>query len=124
MRPLLLALVLGAIPLAHAAQDVETEVSHLLSFVADSGCSFVRNGEEHSSEDAADHLRMKFKRGRRYVDTTEDFIDRLASESSWSGKPYTVQCGDSVEPSGAWLHRELATFRQSDSTTGGTTAEP
>ena len=124
MTRLLLSMLVAFSLAAHAEQDVDAEVAHLLVFVADSGCTFVRNGTEHSSQDAAEHLQMKFKRGRRYVDSAEDFINRLASESSWSGKPYTVQCGDSVEASGVWLHRELAAYRQSDSITTQATAGP
>ncbi len=91
--------------------DAEQEIDYLLDFVADSGCTFHRNGDDHGSADAAEHLRLKYRRGKRYADTAEDFIDRLASESSWTGKPYTVTCGERTEPSGRWLHRALADYR-------------
>lgn len=89
----------------------DREVEYLLRFVADSGCTFVRNGSEHSSTDAAEHLRMKYRRGRRYADTAEAFIDNLASESSWTGKSYQVICHGVAIPSGAWLHRALSDYR-------------
>lgn len=98
---------------AMSAEDqADAEIQHLLGFVAASGCTFVRNGDPHDSADAADHLRLKYDRGRRYADTAEHFIDRLASASSWSGEPYTVTCGAITEPSGEWLHRALAEYRQ------------
>ena len=55
---------------------VETEINALLEVVAKSGCDFKRNGTLHSSPDAAEHLALKYSRGQRYVETTENFIDR------------------------------------------------
>ena len=90
----------------------DAEIRYLLDYVADSGCVFLRNGDSHEAADAADHLELKYQRGRRYADTAEHFIDRLASQSSWSGKPYSVTCGATTEPSADWLHRALAEYRQ------------
>ena len=104
-------LILSLAALSHAGQSAEEEVQYLLGFVAESGCTFVRNGREHSAADAADHLALKYSRGRRYVNSAEDFIDRLASASSWSGKVYTVRCGEHTEPSSDWLHRALEAHR-------------
>lgn len=107
---LLLALVPGHGALADEA--AEREIDYLLAFVEQSGCIFVRNDTEHNSADAADHLRLKYSRGSRYVKSAEQFIDRLASESSWSGKPYTVTCDGRTETAGAWLHRALDDYRE------------
>jgi hypothetical protein len=96
-----------------ADDTTEREIDYLLTFVENSGCIFVRNDTEHDAADAADHLRLKYSRGRRYVNSAEQFIDRLASESSWSGKPYTVTCDGRTETAGAWLHRALADYRES-----------
>jgi len=87
------------------------EIEHLLEFVATSGCTFHRNGSDHDSVDAADHMRLKYGRGKHYADTAEHFIDRLASTSSWTGKPYTVTCSNQTEPSSEWLSRELHHYR-------------
>ena len=97
---------------ARAGDNTEAEIEYLLEYVAHSGCTFVRNGSEHDPADAADHLRLKYGRGARYVDSAEQFIDRLASESSWTGKPYSVNCRGRSEPSGQWLHRALAAYRE------------
>lgn len=106
----LLALLASGAALAEPEQ-AEREIDYLLGFVADSGCTFHRNGDDHASTAAAEHLRMKYRRAKRYAPTAEAFIDRLASESSWSGKPYTVTCGERTQPSGSWLHRALADYR-------------
>ena len=98
--------------IAHTGEETaDAEIQYLLTYVAGSGCEFVRNGDSHEAADAADHLRLKYNRGRRYADSAENFIDRLASQSSWSGETYTVTCGETTEPSGAWLHRALDEHR-------------
>ncbi len=90
----------------------EQEIEHLLGFVETSDCVFTRNDTAHSAEDAADHLRLKYRRGLRYIDSAEDFINRLASKSSWTGKPYTVQCGETSLSSQRWLEQALSAYRQ------------
>jgi hypothetical protein len=105
-----LALVFGAATLA----DTGSEVEALIARVAQSECTFIRNGSEHDAAEAADHLRLKYRRGKRYVDSAEQFIDRLASESSWSGKAYTLRCDGVTETSRAWLQRQLSLLRAAD----------
>jgi hypothetical protein len=58
-------------------------------------------------------MRMKYRRGKRYATTAELFIERLASKSSFSGKPYKIECpgGDTVL-SGDWLTARLQEYRQ------------
>lgn len=112
---LTLCLLMSMAPGAWAGQadDADREIQHLLTFVQDSGCNFNRNGDDHDSASAADHLRLKYRRGKRYADSAEHFIDRLASKSSWSGDLYTVSCEGKTQPSGPWFHRELERYRQS-----------
>lgn len=102
--------LLLALPAA-ADETTDREVQHLLQWVAASGCTFVRNGSEHDAADAADHLRLKYSRGGKYVNNADQFIERLASESSWTGKPYTVTCNGKTRPSGEWLQEELEAYR-------------
>jgi hypothetical protein len=98
---------------AEATAAADREIQQLLEFVQRSGCDFERNGTVHDSANAADHLRLKYSRGSRYVSTAEQFIDRLASKSSWSGKAYTVTCEGQVKPAGPWLHGALDNIRDS-----------
>ena len=96
-----------------ADEKTDTEVQYLLGYVENSGCTFHRNGSDHDSADAADHMRLKYRRGGKYVDTAEHFIDRLATESSWTGRKYTVTCDGHTQPSGEWLHKALDDYRAS-----------
>ena len=110
-RLLLPALIL-ALPLAHADSTTDTEIDHILDTVAASDCVFIRNGKEHGPEAAKDHLSLKRKRGARYFSTAEEFIERLASSSSWTGKLYYIRCpGEEQQPAGEWLTRALLEYR-------------
>ena len=86
---LAVALALPAGAIAGAAAD--QEVAYLLEFVASSGCTFIRNGDDHDAANAADHLRLKYNRGKRYADTAENFIDRLAEGDRRIGQAAKAQ---------------------------------
>jgi hypothetical protein len=102
------------LPLSALADTAAAEIEHLLSSIGRSDCVFVRNGKRHDADDAEDHLRMKLRRGKRYVTTAETFIERLASRSSMSKKPYYIECpGQEMTPSGEWLMQRLTELRES-----------
>lgn len=91
------------------------EISHLLSRLGASGCQFNRNGTWHDATKAVEHINTKYEylRKRNLVPSTEAFIERAASESSMSGKPYLVKCGSGPEtPSADWLRQELRRYRE------------
>ena len=90
------------------------EITHLFSHLKSSGCQFYRNGSWHTSSAAVSHLQRKYeyllKKG--LISTAESFVVQAARESSVSGKPYLVKCGDaSPVESGAWFNQELARYR-------------
>jgi len=94
------------------ADDQNPEIEYLLSSIGSSQCVFIRNGGRHSAEKAEEHLRMKYKRGRRYATSTEAFIERLASKSSMTRKLYMMECpGAEPEPTGTWLTQRLEELR-------------
>jgi hypothetical protein len=96
---------------ADVPEAADREIQYLLEFVAASNCVFNRNGGSHEPANAADHLRLKYRRGSRYVNSAEQFIDRLASESSWTGRDYTVICDGEELSTNGWLHRALEAHR-------------
>jgi len=116
MRFALISLVSTLILLSFGAraEEVPAEIDYLLTTVGSSDCVFIRNGKRHDAQDAEDHLRMKYRRGKRYAPTTEAFIERLASKSSMSKKLYQIECpGTEPVPSGDWLSQRLTEFRDS-----------
>jgi hypothetical protein len=113
---LLFTLVRGTMP-ALAAEPppaVQAEVNFLLGAIGTSGCRFQRNGDWHSAHDAQQHLRDKYEYlvARDRIDTTEQFIERVATKSSFSGQFYLVDCvGEPTLTSRQWLHHKLAQLR-------------
>ena len=114
MKFLVPVLVLAmSMPALAFADQAETESEYLISTVGQSGCTFIRNGSRHDAEDAASHMRLKYRRGKRYATSAELFIERLASKSSFSGKPYAIECpGSDAVPSGEWLTARLHEYRE------------
>lgn len=111
---LMLGLLLVPVARAEPPTKVQIEVNFLLGYIEGSRCEFYRNGTWHDSKMAQAHLRDKYKYlvARNLINTTEDFIDRAATESSMSGQPYQVRCnGGAAVTSKQWLSDELARFR-------------
>ena len=87
----LAALQARAAPPAHE----QTRIEKLISFVeGQKGMTFIRNGTEYSCADAAKFLRGKMESMGGEVKTAREFIERIASKSSMSGKPYEVKFAD------------------------------
>lgn len=94
------------------AQNSDTEIEYLLTAIGSSNCVFIRNGTRHPAKDAESHLRMKYGKTRRYIDDAAEFVTKLASESSWTGKPYILDCPDmETQTTKTWLSEKLAEYR-------------
>ena len=94
---ILLALLLCLVPIAAHAREAKQDarIGHLIGAVEElKGAVFIRNGTEYNTKDAAAHLRMKLGKAGDRVKTAEEFIDGLASKSSFSGKPYQIRKAD------------------------------
>ena len=92
----------------------DTEINYLIQAVGNSGCDFLRNGTEHSPKDAESHMRLKYKNGKRWAGSAEQFIERLATKSSWTGKPYYLLCkGKQPQLSSTWMTDQLSAYRAS-----------
>jgi hypothetical protein len=109
------------VPVGHADEVMDTEIDYILNAVAASDCVFIRNGKEHGPESAKDHLNMKRRRGKKYYSNADEFIENLASSSSWSGKPYHIRCGDEeAQLAKDWFDTVLSQYRAY----GGTPTAP
>lgn len=114
----LMLLPLGLSPIQSAWADpppmAQLEINHLLTFVAQSGCEFYRNGSWYDAKTAEAHIHYKYDYlvARDLVSSAEDFIDESATKSSFSGEPYAVKCnGRDPVASSQWLRDELARYR-------------
>lgn len=102
---------------AHAAPvppPVRAEIDALLARLETSACEFQRNGTWYKADEARAHLlrKLEYLEEKSLVATTEQFIERGASTSSRSGKPYFVRCGSAAPvESGPWLRERLEAAR-------------
>lgn len=123
MKQIIIWAFLGAAVPAIAAESHATarnEIDHLIGYLASSGCEFNRNGSWYSASSAVSHLKRKYEylADRDLAPTAEAFIERAASESSASGKPYLVRCSGHPEvKSAVWFSAELAKFREASNNT-------
>ena len=88
------------------------EIEFLLSFVANSECVFIRNGQEHQSLQASEHLAKKYNYAKSRIKTPEDFIAKIASRSSMSKKPYHVRCEEKELLAEQWFTDALISHRE------------
>ena len=72
------------------------------------GAVFIRNGSEYDGAKAAAHLRDKLDYAGARIKTAEQFIDKLASASSMTGKPYKIRFADGhTVDSAVYFHEQL-----------------
>lgn len=104
----------GAAAATPNAARVQQEIDRLFIVLGASGCEFQRNGRWHDAEQAASHLDRKrdYLVRKGLVTDAESLIERAASESSLTGRPYLVKCpGAGTVTSRAWLMQKLAEIR-------------
>jgi hypothetical protein len=112
---LALALIAPGVALAAPSDTARREIAGLIGALDGSSCRFQRNGSWHDAADARAHLQRKYdyllKKDK--VDTAEQFIERAASQSSMSGKPYRIACPGQPEQTAAmWFGARLKALRQ------------
>jgi hypothetical protein len=99
---------------AFSEDQAEVEIEYLLSFVAESGCVFIRNGTEHQSREASKHLMKKYNYAKSRISSPELFVSRIASRSSMTKKAYVVRCEGEEMKAGRWLTDALIAYRGSN----------
>lgn len=70
------------------------KIKYLLGHTSLSEYSFDRNGRVYNGTRTARHLRKKYFQRFDKVRTAQDFIDKVASISTASGRPYRALPGD------------------------------
>lgn len=96
---------------SYASVDYKIEIRHLLSYIENSQCTFIRNGSSHDAVNAKKHIEKKYNYLESRIDTTEGFIKYTATKSSISGKQYKVMCAGKDYLVGQWLSDELRQYR-------------
>ena len=96
----------------YAIADDNREIEFLLSFVAGSDCIFIRNGKEYQGNEASEHLARKYDYAKGRIRSAENFINKIASKSSMTRKPYLVRCSGKEMLAGEWFSEALALYRE------------
>jgi hypothetical protein len=116
-RELLVAvwLALGLSLSAQAAEPSSTDAAKIEYLIVSIGAldqaQFIRNGTPHDATSAAAHLRRKLKAAGSRVRSAADFIDKCASSSSVTGKPYRIRFSDGREVDAKeFLNQKLAEY--------------
>ncbi len=96
-----------AAPLAPLTEPAKIDAL-IRAVEARSDLQFLRNDNAYSAREAAFHLRTKLAFAGAQIKTADDFIDRLATGSSTTGRPYLVRFIDGkLIPSAEFLRGEL-----------------
>ncbi len=92
------------------------KIEYLIKQVKDlKKAKFIRNDQEYDAPSAATFLRRKWANDPS-IKTAEDFIAKIATKSSTSGKPYLIRFQEGKETKSAdWFQAELQKrFKKSD----------
>lgn len=91
-------------------EKIEALIKHLEGL---KDATFIRNGRDYNAKTAARFLRGKWDANEKEIKTASDFIEKAASVSSTTGKPYLIRFKDGREVKcGDYLRDELKKFSQ------------
>ncbi|MER3441527.1 MAG: hypothetical protein C4296_09160 [Gemmataceae bacterium] len=99
-------LALGADPLPVAEKNkIEALIEHIENL---RDATFVRNDRSYDAKTAARFMRGKWEANKADIKSARDFVDKVASVSSTTGKPYLIRFKDGKEvKSGTYLLQVL-----------------
>ncbi len=92
---LLVILVFSSMALADDASKTDTEIKFIMDHVKNSSFIFIRNGKEHSAEDAYKHMMKKYKYFKDKINSAEKFIELTLTKSTMTGEKYKIKLSES-----------------------------
>jgi hypothetical protein len=92
---------------------LKQKIRYLINYVSHSQVKFIRNGNEYTSVEAAEHIEKKYLHYKEEIKTAEDFIRLAATKSLLSGKSYLVVTlqGEQIQTN-AWLLGVLTDYQK------------
>jgi hypothetical protein len=94
-------------------RENDETISYLLTFVATSDCTFIRNGQAYNGRQASMHMQDKRRYFKNQIVTPEDFIRLAATKSLQTGQPYMVRTKDGQElRCDEWMKSILKGYRK------------
>jgi hypothetical protein len=114
---ILLATMFMLTALAAEPEPLSKTVEYLIAAAEKSEVKFIRNGDEHTGKEAAEHMRRKYNHFKKEIKTPEDFITKCATKSELSEKPYMIKKPDGTSvKSEDWMKALLEEHRKAVST--------
>jgi len=116
--PIILCAAALALPLsATAGERSVKEAEKIEALIAavehQTDAAFIRNNQAYDSTVAAEFLRRKWRAQTFRVGSAEDFIEKVGSFSSTSGRPYLIRFRDGREIAcSVFLRAELAKLQR------------
>jgi hypothetical protein len=112
-----IAVILAATVIAEDGrprENTDETIEYLLTFVAKSDCTFIRNGQSYAGKPASMHMRDKRRYFKDQIMTPEDFIRLAATKSVQTGQPYMVRTKEGKElRCDEWMKKVLREYRKS-----------
>ena len=93
---LIAALFVSSAAAAGDADQTNVEIKFLIDHVKNASFIFIRNGKEHSAEDAYNHMMKKYNYFKDKIDSTEKFIELTLTKSTMTGEKYKIKLPDST----------------------------
>ena len=91
-------------------QKIEALISAVEGFHE---ATFIRNGKAYTAVDAARFLRGKWQAREAEIRSASDFIEKVGSFSSTTGKPYLIRFRNGREiPSALFLREQLSKIKK------------
>ena len=118
--PIVFCTTAAAQPLSATAEELPAEeagrITALIAAVERmTDAAFIRNGQPYGAAAAAEFLRRKWRHRELEVRSANDFIEKVASFSSMTGKPYLIRFSDGREtPCSIFLRTELSILRKKE----------
>lgn len=114
MKNIIIIFVLFVLTLPAIADDeqMQSEIDHLITYIQNSNCQFIRNGKAHTPDEAIQHILKKYDHFKARINATEEFIELCATKSILSKQLYQIGCPDrKLVESKPWLLMKLKRIR-------------
>ncbi len=116
LRLAIFSLAIACINAATPGESLDRTINYLLSYIATSHATFIRNGTTHTPAEGAEHVKAKYEHFKKEIKTPEDFIRLAATKSLLSGQPYLVKPdGGKERRLDEWLAEALKAHRAAGS---------
>ena len=92
---LMVIMVISSMAFADDATKTDAEIIFIIDHVKNSSFIFIRNGKEHSAEDAYRHMMKKYKYFKDKINSAEAFIELTLTKSTITGKKYKIKLSGS-----------------------------